>query len=38
MRVDVLTDGRVRLGVTVVEVEDGVSEAFSMWLLSDPEG
>jgi hypothetical protein len=38
MRVDVLTDGRVRLGVMVVEVEDVVSEAFSMWLLSDPEG
>lgn len=38
MRVDVLTDGRVRLGVITVDGEGDVGESFSMWLHSDPEG
>ena len=38
MRLDVLSDGRIRLGVMVVEGKGIVGEAFSMWLLSDAEG
>ena len=32
MRVDVLTDGRVRLGVLLVDAEGRMTEAFAMWL------
>ena len=32
MRVDVLEDGRVRLGVLQVDAESRVTEAFAMWL------
>jgi hypothetical protein len=32
MRVDVLTDGRVRLGVLLVDAEGRTTEAFAMWL------
>jgi hypothetical protein len=38
MRLDVLSDGRIRLAVMVVEGKGIVGEAFSMWLLSDAEG
>jgi hypothetical protein len=38
MRLDVLSDGRIRLGVMTVEGAGIVGEAFSMWLLSDSEG
>ncbi len=37
MRVDVLTDGRLRLGVMTVLEEGGIREAFSMWLHTAPE-
>ncbi len=35
MRVDVLTDGRVRLGVMAVGPEGDVREDFSMWLVTE---
>ena len=37
MRVDVLTDGRFRLGVMIVSEDGGAREAFSMWLHTAPE-
>jgi hypothetical protein len=37
MRVDVLTDGRLRLGVLTVSEDGGLGEAFSMWLHTAPE-
>jgi hypothetical protein len=32
MRVDVLADGRVRLGALIVDAKHGTTEAFAMWL------
>jgi hypothetical protein len=32
VRLDVLTDGRIRLGVIVADVSGGGQERFSMWL------
>jgi hypothetical protein len=37
MRVDVVVDGRVQLGVITVGGDGNVGESFSMWLHSDPE-
>ncbi|MDH3458374.1 MAG: hypothetical protein OER90_16145 [Gemmatimonadota bacterium] len=36
MRVDVLRDGRVRLGIITVTADGNATEAFSMWLASAP--
>lgn len=37
MRVDVLRDGRVRLGIITVTADGHASEDFSMWLASSPK-
>jgi hypothetical protein len=37
IRVDVLRDGRVRLGIITVTGDGIATEAFSMWLVSAPK-